>query len=88
VPYESHVLQLAAYCLLVTAAYGRRPAYGLLQYPGQAFQLPYTKALENRLRVVLERMQDAGAEPPARSHDLAGRCRACAYRASCDQRLV
>src|SRR6185503_21030995 len=27
-PYESHVFQLAAYCALVTEAYGHRPAYG------------------------------------------------------------
>ena len=29
-PYDSHIFQLAAYCLLVEQTYGKRPPYGIL----------------------------------------------------------
>ncbi len=32
-PYEGHVLQLAAYCYLVSKTTGKRPPYGLIELP-------------------------------------------------------
>ena len=48
-PYSSHILQLAAYCLLVEEAYDRRPPYGLLLYADaadQTYEIDYTSALK------------------------------------------
>src|SRR5688500_8591495 len=32
-PYDSHVMQLIAYCVLVEETYGARPPYGIIRYP-------------------------------------------------------
>jgi CRISPR-associated exonuclease Cas4 len=88
-PYLSHVLQLAAYCLLVEECYGRRPPYGIVKYADRTFEVDYTPELENRLLATVDRMQAALAEGSApRSHDAPRRCRACGYRQRCDQRLT
>jgi len=88
-PYLSHVLQLAAYCLLVEECYGRRPPYGVVKYADRTFEVDYTPELENRLLATVDRMRAALAEGSApRSHDAPRRCRACGYRQRCDQRLT
>lgn len=87
-PYASHVLQLAAYCLLVAETFGRRPPYGILRYADRTFQIPYTRELEEQLIEVLEAMQDdlAAGDAPRRHQD-PRRCAACGYREVCDEAL-
>lgn len=88
-PYRSHVLQLAAYCLLVTERYGVRPSHGILQYQDGAFAVDYTPELEQELRDTLDEMRDAfSAADLPRSHNSAARCSGCSLRAMCDQRLA
>ncbi|MBV9791275.1 MAG: Dna2/Cas4 domain-containing protein, partial [Chloroflexi bacterium] len=53
-PYESDLMQLAAYCLLIEDTTGRAPSYGLLRYAEQTFKLPYTPALRSGLLALLE----------------------------------
>lgn len=87
-PYDSHIFQLAAYCLLVQATTGRRPPYGLLKYANQVFSIDYTPELEAALRNHLQEMQQAsGRKLLPRSHNSPQRCARCGYRDSCDQRL-
>ena len=89
VPYESHVFQLIAYCLLVEEEYGAPPPYGVIRYADRAFEVDYTAAMKRALLLVLEDMRvQAGADDAARSHDEPHRCYVCGYRAVCDQRLV
>ena len=88
-PYPSHTLQLAAYCLLVEACYGRQPPYGIIKYDDGAFEVDYTAALEDDLLAMLEDMRadlDAGDAP--RNHEDVRRCRACGYRAQCDEYIA
>lgn len=87
-PHPSHVLQLAAYCLLVEAVYGRRPAYGVLKYADRAFAIDYDRALEAEVRRLIAEMHAAGDEVQDRSHDSPARCRACGFHHLCDQRLA
>ncbi len=88
-PYPSHVLQLAAYCLLSAETYGVRPPYGVIKYPERAFAVDYTPALETLLLETLAALQaDRRAAQVARSHDDPVRCRHCGVRDACDQRLV
>ena len=93
-PYRSHVLQLAAYCLLVEEVYGRRPPYGLLHYAGgsgpeQTFAIRYTRALEEELLGTMGWMREDWQQKRAdRDHDDPARCRSCSYAEYCDQRLV
>ncbi len=92
-PYDSHIFQLAAYCRLVEANFGKRPRYGILNYPNQTFAVDYTPALEASLKALLEELRNDGrlaASPRkeiARSHDSPERCRGCGYKDICDQAL-
>jgi CRISPR-associated exonuclease Cas4 len=88
-PHAPHVLQLAAYCLLVEEQEGRAPPYGILKYEDEAFELDYTPALRADLLATLSSMRrDLGAAQVDRSHEQAERCRGCGYREQCDQRLA
>jgi CRISPR-associated exonuclease Cas4 len=87
-PYPAHVLQLAAYCLLVEEQEGRAPAYGILKYADRAFEVDYTPALRAKLLETIDDIRhDLHDRDVARSHDQAARCRGCGYRQQCDQRL-
>lgn len=87
-PYASHILQLAAYCLLVAETSGRRPPYGILRYADRTFQIPYTRELEEQLLDVLEEMRgDLAAGDAPRRHRDPRRCAACGYRDVCDEAL-
>jgi CRISPR-associated exonuclease Cas4 len=87
-PYDSHIYQLAAYCLLVTSTTGKRPPYGILKYRNRAFSVEFTPELEAELLMLLEdiRVKEKRSNV-ARSHDEPGRCRSCGYRAICTERL-
>ena len=88
-PYDAHIFQLAAYCLLVQRHFGKRPAYGILHYPNRTFAIDYTVQLEKQLLELLEEMhaQERRKELP-RTHDSAARCSRCGFRDICNQRLL
>ena len=88
-PYDSHIFQLAAYCLLVHRHFGRRPPYGILHYAGRDFAIDYTAQLESALLDRLaEIRRDEGRRDVPRSHDEPARCCKCGFRKVCDQRLA
>ena len=88
-PYESHVLQLAAYCLLVEEQEGRAPPHGILKYDDRAFEIDYTPALRAELLDALDAIRhDLHARNVDRSHDEPARCGGCGYRQRCEQRLA
>ncbi len=89
-PYESHVLQLAAYAWLVEKTSGKRPPYGVVSYPEKSFKVPYTAALEQQLVAAVQAMRQLENQPlpPACSHNEPRRCRFCGYRSHCDGKLV
>lgn len=88
-PYLSHVLQLAAYCLLVEETYDVRPSYGIIHYRDQTFAIDFTPELEDWLLATLDEMrQDTKANDVPRSHNNPVQCAACGYRPFCDQSLV
>ncbi len=89
-PYDSHIYQLAAYCLLVERQMGKRVPYGQLQYADRTFRIDFTPKLADQLLELLAEMRRAerrGGLPP-RSHESAARCRACGFREICDQSLA
>jgi CRISPR-associated exonuclease Cas4 len=88
-PYDSHIFQLAAYCLLVEKTYGKRPPYGIIHYPGRDFAVDYTARLESALLDQLAEMRrDELRSSVPRSHEEAARCRRCGFKKVCDQSLV
>ena len=83
-PYASHVLQLAAYCLLIEDNFDAAPPYGLLRYADATLQIPYTDELRRRVLDSADEIRRARrASDVGRSHGEAARCRACGYRAAC-----
>ena len=88
-PRRSHVLQLAAYCLLVEETYRHRPKYGIVKYADRMFAVDYTDALKVTLLDVMAAMrEDVTHDTAHRSHDEAARCAHCGYRHACDERLA
>jgi CRISPR-associated exonuclease Cas4 len=88
-PREGHLLQLAAYCLLVEDTAGRRPAYGIIQYADRAFSVENSDPLRSQLIDVLDEMRAAEREGGAhRSHSDPRRCANCGYRYACEERLA
>ena len=94
-PYRSHILQLAAYCLLVEETVGRRPPYGLISYqdssgsPARTFSIRYTERLEDELLDTIEWLRQDWLDKAAdRDHHDPLRCRVCGYAEYCDQCLI
>ncbi len=87
-PYDSHVHQLIAYCMLVDSSYHSRPKHGILHYTDKSFAIAYTARLEKETREMVQGMQEAADLPVIpRSHQDAHRCRQCGYRSICDDSL-
>jgi CRISPR-associated exonuclease Cas4 len=86
-PYPGHAYQLAAYCHLVDAIYGRRPQYGIVKYADKSFAIDFNEEMENKLLDILAEIRRCEQRIPDRSHDSPRRCRACGHREICDQGL-
>lgn len=88
-PYDSHIFQLASYCLLVEKTYGKRPPYGLIHYENRDFAIDYTADLEAALIELLADMrEDEVKREVDRSHEQPSRCKRCGFRNVCDQSLA
>ena len=88
-PYDAHIYQLAAYCLLIQRRFGKRPPYGILHYPNRTFAIDYTPQLETALLDLLSEMHARERRTDlSRSHQFPERCRGCGYRSICDQSLA
>ncbi|MCC6298026.1 MAG: CRISPR-associated protein Cas4 [Anaerolineales bacterium] len=88
-PYDSHIYQLASYCLLVEKTYHKRPPYGIIHYEDKDFSVNYTDELEQSLlELITEMKRDGMKKEVARSHEQASRCKRCGFRSVCDQALV
>ena len=87
-PHDSHIFQLAAYCMLVEATHHKRPPYGIIHYEDRDFAVDYTRELEKALVDLLVQMRlDEHKKEVPRSHEQAARCARCGFRGDCDQRL-
>ena len=88
-PYDSHIYQLAAYCLLVEKTYKKRPPYGIIHYENRDFAVDYTRELEESLLDLLADMKrDERKSDVPRSHEQAARCAKCGFRKVCNQSLA
>lgn len=88
-PYESHVMQLAAYCALVESHFGSRPSYGIIRYADKSFHIDYTTGLEADLHAILDEMRlDLASDDVPRSHEEWHRCQGCGFKDECVDSLV
>lgn len=92
-PYDSHLAQLAAYCLLVEDVLGRKVPYGLVKYRDREVRVEYTPELKERTLALINEMKagmnasDEGREVH-RSHDDPRRCVGCSLRDACTESLA
>jgi CRISPR-associated exonuclease Cas4 len=88
-PRRSHLLQLAAYCLLIQEHYHQRPKTGIVKYADRSFEVDYTPELESHLLDVLDAMRNDLANGLAhRSHAEPARCLRCGVRSACSESLI
>jgi CRISPR-associated exonuclease Cas4 len=88
-PYDSHIYQLAAYCLLIEQTLDIRPSHGVLHYPNRDLAIDYSPDLEQGIiALVREIHAQTQRKRIDRSHHSSNRCYRCGYRAICDQSLV
>jgi CRISPR-associated exonuclease Cas4 len=88
-PHPGHILQLAAYCMLVWENYGERPARGIIKYADKKFEVDFTLELETDLLDLLAEMrEDLLMNDVPRSHDEWIRCRRCGVGDYCDENMT
>jgi len=88
-PYLSHVMQLAAYCLLVEDVLGSAAPFGYVHYRDRTFKVEFSGALRAELLQLLREMRQAGrARQVHRSHAHAGRCARCGFQTVCGEALL
>ena len=84
-PYKSHILQLAAYCLLIEEKFNVAVEFGIIEYAnGSQYRITYDVPLKFEVRKTLAAMRDylkSGAVE--RNHESPARCRACSFREVC-----
>jgi len=87
-PYDSHIYQLAAYCLLIQQSFGKRPPLGILHYSNRDIAIDYTPELEQTIIDLLREIRSQERRQGInRSHQSENRCSHCGYNAICDQTL-
>jgi CRISPR-associated exonuclease Cas4 len=88
-PYLSHVMQLAAYCLLVEDVLAATAPYGFIRYRDKTFRVEFTKALRAELlRLLYDMRRDSRARVVHRSHQHAGRCARCGFQEVCGEQMT
>jgi CRISPR-associated exonuclease Cas4 len=88
-PLFSHILQIAAYCLLIEEETGKTPPYGLLKYPEHEHEIEYNEDLKKVLLQKLDEMREAMRSGKAhRNHNRPGKCANCSRKDSCPEKLV
>jgi CRISPR-associated exonuclease Cas4 len=88
-PRDSHVAQLAAYCLLVEDVLGASVPYGLIKYRDRESRVEYTPEMKRRALALIEEMNAAAnADEVHRSHEDPRRCAGCSLREVCTESLA
>lgn len=88
-PLFSHILQVAAYCLLIEESSGKAPPYGLLKYPEHEHEIEYNEDLKKVLLQKLDEMRIIlKTKETHRNHDRPGKCISCSRRQVCPERLA
>lgn len=89
-PYRGHVLQLAAYCLLVEENYKRPVPFGIIVYSdGIQHKVDYVHALRSELlATVAEMRKSLGHDCPKRGHNLKQKCLRCSFKGNCKSCLA
>jgi CRISPR-associated exonuclease Cas4 len=87
-PLFSHIVQVAAYCVILEDISGKAPTHGLLRYGNIEHEVEYTADLK---KLVLDKAGDIRKARSAggahRNHNRPSKCRGCSRRAVCPEKL-
>ena len=88
-PLFSHIVQIAAYCLLIEESTKNRPPYGIVKYPKQEHEIEYNDDMKKVLLEKVEEIKRARTQGEThRNHNRPGKCRSCSRRAVCPEKLA
>lgn len=89
-PLFSHILQVAAYCLLLEESTGRHVPYGILKYgPNQQHIIEFDDTLRRMLlEKVLEMRSVIDGKPVHRNHKRVNKCTNCSRQQICPESLA
>ena len=83
-PSSNHMLQIAAYCLILEDYFELPPTHGILRYADHEFSVEYTPALRKKVIRFLTEMAHCDAQhPPPLARQRAAKCRTCAFQPTC-----
>ena len=60
--YPAHIMQLAAYCLLIEDTKGYKPSYGIIEYQNHREPIYYTKDLRANLLTQIKKIRNENPE--------------------------
>ncbi len=89
-PLFSHILQIAAYCVLMEEEFGKPPPYGVIRYEQASHEIEYNADLRGIVVAKLAEMRALLAKGGGahRNHNRPGKCIGCSRRAACPERLA
>jgi CRISPR-associated exonuclease Cas4 len=89
-PYWNHIMQIAAYCLLLEEQYNTAVPFGVLTYGDRRqFRVPFGPELKRQIQ---DKMAEIRAQlwsnQVDRNHNVATKCQSCSLRRYCTQKIV
>ena len=88
-PLFSHVLQVAAYGMIVEDVMGKPVSHGVLRYGDEEHEIELDQDLRNLVLSKLEEMHKKELTGKVhRNHNRPGKCRSCSRRDLCPERLA
>lgn len=83
-PYSNHMVQIAAYCLILEDYFEHPPTHGILRYADRDFTVEYTPALRKKvIRLLTEMARCTEQQPPPLTRQRAAKCRVCVFQPIC-----
>lgn len=87
-PFKNHILQLAAYWFLLEKEYKREVPYGIIDYKGQQYVIPFNEDLKNELEKMIKEMRNGLRNNKVqRNHNFIKRCSFCSFKDICNQKI-
>lgn len=89
-PLFSHIMQIAAYILLIEEKYKEKPPYGIIEYEDHSqHKIEFDDDLKELVISKLEEMRKIfETKDVHRNHKREGKCRGCSRRDACPEKLV
>ena len=83
-PFSNHIVQVAAYCLILEDYFEQPPTHGILRYADCEFTVEYTPALRKKvIRLLTEMAKCSEQQRPALKSQVVKKCRPCTFKAIC-----